>query len=116
MKSKKFEITFPIFADYTVHMTVTSDVVAARKKMDSTIGFKYEGSSEVALHDYNDAGDSWLFFSPNPKAGTVAHESWHCVRRMLKWAGAGLDDEVVAYHLEFLVDEVTKHLLSKGGR
>lgn len=41
-------------------------------------------------------------------AGAIAHESWHAVRYILDdWTGGCLDNEVVAYHLGYLVDVVT---------
>jgi hypothetical protein len=39
--------------------------------------------------------------------GTIAHESWHAVRYILEdWVGARLENEMVAYHLGYLVDVI----------
>jgi hypothetical protein len=50
---------------------------------------------------------------PNVTEGTIAHESWHAILNMLVRVGADLDNEVVAYHLGYLVDEIVKLKRSK---
>lgn len=54
-------------------------------------------------------GDSWVFFKiGNTPVGVVAHESYHAIHHMfLDVIGAKhLDEEIVAYHLDYLVEEI----------
>ena len=44
---------------------------------------------------------------------TVAHECLHAVWAMVKWTGARLDEEIVAYHLGFLVGRVFEFAYKK---
>jgi hypothetical protein len=48
-----------------------------------------------------------MFFElGNCSVGTLAHESWHAVRYMLlDWSKCELDNETMAYHLGWLVDQ-----------
>jgi len=47
-----------------------------------------------------------LFFKRDNSDGIIAHEAWHAVFSMFEWAGAELDNEMVAYHLSYLVDRI----------
>jgi hypothetical protein len=101
------ELNFEAF-DYRVRIIFTSNVVGSRTKRDSLLG-RYDGASALAMHDYvPDKAQSYLFLPLDAAASTIAHECWHVVRRMLALCGAGLDNEVVAYHLGHLVGEVHK--------
>lgn len=54
-----------------------------------------------------DDGLTYMLLNFTASPGTVAHESWHVVYRMLKGLGAKLENEVVAYHLGDLVRKIT---------
>lgn len=96
------ELSFDAFA-YEVHVVFTADVPGSRVKRDNIFG-KYDGSPALGLHSYSpEEPFSYLFLRPDAHPSTIAHESWHCVRRMLHYCGAELENEVVAYHLGYLV-------------
>ena len=57
-----------------------------------------------------------IIIQPDANAGTIAHECWHCVRQMLLHMGATLDNEVVAYHLGYVVNRVTDFKNAKKKR
>lgn len=111
----KTKIRFPVFSDYTVHVVVTEDIMEARAELDYLLG-PCGGGAASALHSYPaDHPVSYLFFNPVLLTyGVVAHETWHCVRAMLEWAGARMENEVVAYHLGYIVDEIHKFLKKKN--
>ena len=68
--------------------------------------FDYDGAG---LYSFNqDKGVGTIFLVYNTDAGTIAHECWHCVKRMFEYVGAHLDNELVAYTLGYLVNEVNK--------
>jgi len=52
----------------------------------------------------------YLVFATDPDPGHVAHEASHAVWYMLKGAGAELDDETFAYHLQHLVAHIHKFM------
>jgi hypothetical protein len=101
------ELKFDAFG-YRVRVIFTNDVVASRIKRDRILG-KYDGSYASGLHSWSaDKAQSYLFLGADARPCTIAHESWHAVRRMLLFCGAELENEVVAYHLGYLVGEIHK--------
>lgn len=91
---------------WTVQIVFTDNVIAYGEHR----GWKAEKEQTVNAITlfFDDSLTSVLVFGNNPSPGTIAHEVWHAVRRMLTHMGAELDNEVVAYHLGYLVEEVYK--------
>lgn len=112
LKERVTKIVFPVFSGYEVYVCISDDIVASRQKRDGYFGEKFTGGDALGLHSYplGSTGISWLFFPIIVRPGTVAHESWHCIFRMMSWVGADIENEVVAYHLGYLVEKVTKAL------
>jgi hypothetical protein len=113
-KSGHTIVHFPVFSDYTVHVEIAADLEDAVKKYKHTrdieVGPDVDG---LAIHvDYEPI--SYLFVPPRCSVGTIAHECWHVVHRMLKHVGVDIESETVAYHLGYLVDKVTD--FSRGGK
>jgi hypothetical protein len=129
MKKTKYgdyerRVLFPSWSNYQVHIIFASDI---RKACSSRFG-------EWAVRDLSDTceafhfnftrgnkfGRSYLFFKlGNCSEGAAAHECWRAVRRLLlTWAGVEtLEEETVAYHLDFLVQAVADfkyELIEKG--
>jgi hypothetical protein len=117
-----FEENIPIPTFLYDICVVFTDADDLHKSVDSrTVVFKNSMSGAEqgarALH-VTAMGKSFLFFRLGKnKAGEewaapdiIAHESYHAVNAMLmKWAGVRtMDEEVVAYHLSYIV----KHVLS----
>lgn len=101
---RKKMVAIPAF-DYKIHIIFTDDVIASRKKIGRLIGDTFSGAAE-AYHVYTDAPESWLIFPHEVTPGTISHEAYHCIRRVMEWIGADSENEVMAYHLEWLVNEV----------
>lgn len=101
-----------MYLDYTVHVVVTNDVIKSGRKRDQTLA---EDAEAEALHIYRKAEcASYLVFNRNPDLGTVAHECYHCVYRLMRWVGADMDNnEIFAYHLGYLVNVVYTFLKPK---
>jgi|SRR6266850_1634961 len=113
MKSRVTTIEFPVLSDYIVHVELTSDM---RKSLD-----KYPPTKIVPLDDATNAitihitGDnfSFMFLPYNVSVGTIAHESWHVINRMLDQLGVKLDSEVVGYHLGYMVNRIFRFARGK---
>ncbi len=96
-------VRFPVFCNYRVHVVVTDDV--QKSHSERKCGDDNDHAGVEALFCTNGKGpESYIFFQREASAGTIAHESWHAVRRMLLDIGSELDNEVVAYHHDYLVD------------
>lgn len=119
MKERIKTVRFPVFVGYEVKIVITDDVVKSRKLRDKILGEPYQYFETAhAMHAWplDGQGISWLFFKPDVEAGTIAHECWHCVRRLMKWLGSELENEIVAYHLAYLVQAVTNHAHKRSAR
>ena len=99
-------VRFPIFSDYTVHIIFTKDI------KESNI--KRYGSFNVgdcdACHRSSNNGHAHLFFKLGDcSSGNIAHEAWHAIHSLfIDFAGVGvMENEVVAYHLGHLVQEIS---------
>ena len=94
--------------DYYVYVIVTEDFDASADKLklrsDDADSLNDGTTGGASLH-VKDNAESYLLIKPNATVKVVAHESWHCVRRMLEYAGAELDNETTAYHLGYLAGE-----------
>lgn len=105
-------IELPAFR-YHITVIVSESVAKSRIARNNVLGV-YGGGEDT---DNNPAGmhsgvkgknRSFLFFRFNPTVGELSHECFHCIWRMMNWIGAELENEVVAYHLTYLTDEIWK--------
>lgn len=115
MYERRKTITFPAFLDYRVVIILTTD----KKKTYE----KFMKMSDVLPNDYNftalhifigEEKTSYLIFTPKDSdPGTVAHECWHCLKQICSWLGAKVENELIAYHLGYLVNEVYSFIHKK---
>ena len=111
MKLSKFGdyekiVEFPVWAKHKVHVIFTKCITDSKKA-------RYKKLEDLenarAIHIISDDGHSHLIFHIDlTDEGVIAHESWHCIRAMLYEYDAELDNETVAYHLQYLVERVHK--------
>lgn len=96
-------INFPAWYTYIV-VVLTEDVQASIHKRASD----YDVENTGAICMKSDTATSMLIFDINAPCGIIAHECWHAIRRMIVFHGGELENEVVAYHLGYLVEQVCK--------
>ena len=97
-------VKFPVLSNYFVHVIFTDHIGRSRKGR-----YGSEGAAEgaAALSSVAVNGHGHLFYNTEKLSeGIIAHEAWHAVFRMFEWVGAELDNEMVAYHLSYLVDRI----------
>lgn len=105
MKNRRSTVTFAVFG-YVVLIIQSRDIVATGKKLKEDLN-----NAEAAFCTKDDQPyKGWLVFGLEPDEGVIAHEAAHCIRHMLTSAGATLDDETFAYHLQFLVGRIHRFL------
>lgn len=101
-RNRRTSIAFPVFRDYTVHVILSHDMKATGRRLHEDLS-----ACDGALVTYPATPrESWLVLGPDPSEDTIAHEAAHAVRAILDEAGAGVDDEVFAYHLGYLVGKI----------
>lgn len=104
---------------YTFHVVKTDNINRSRSKRDKIIGgesWKY-CPTVGGLHSYNDefpVFESYIFLDPKQSLGIISHECYHGLRRMFAMVGAeAVDEEIMAYHLTDLVDQIYEFLNTK---
>ena len=108
MKNKITTIEFPVFGDYFIHVEIFSDLQKTLLKYPQTQSIEdEEGTDALTVHPRNEPV-SFIFLKYNSSAGTIAHESWHAIRRMMQYFGVDIESETVAYHLGYLVNRITQ--------
>jgi hypothetical protein len=114
-KERKKLITFPVFLNYKVHVIVSNNPDRSLQKLENAHKMIVSNGKDFrAMHIcLKEKQTSYLLLPDDATAGEIAHECWHATRYIVNdWAGGGLDNEVVAYHLGYLVQEVYKFVNS----
>lgn len=119
MKARVTHVEFPVFSHYIVHVEVTTDLKKSLAKYPAPQAALrwYEENDEdlgeaITIHEVGH-GFSFIFLPYNVSVGSIAHESWHVVKNMMKYCGIELDSETVAYHLGYLVNQIFKFVRRK---
>lgn len=102
---QKWVLPVPTFS-YYVNLYICEDVTVTCTRLFHN--FKPCVACQVVVDLDQPFTDLFLPLDVTPD--TIAHESWHAVRRMLLYCGAELDNEVVAYHLGFFVRNINRRL------
>lgn len=103
---RNITVEFTVFSNFTMVVEWVDDIEAAIKQHPSIayMADTHSAADAVALYD----GDMtcYIFYNPGVSPGTIAHEAWHAIYSMFKRVGVKITDEVVAYHLGYLVDRI----------
>lgn len=107
-KNKILNIQFAAMGHYDVHVEFSSNPQKALLKYPETKNVEYGKDTQgIAIH-CKDESRSFIFLPFHVSAGTIAHEAWHVIRRMMDYLGIELDNEAVAYHLGYLVNKIAE--------
>ena|ERR1035437_5667 len=108
-------VIFTVLNNYNIEIVVTKDVVESRKRRDFIYG-EYDGEHAAAMHACNGLGAACIIFSEKHRGITdVAHECYHAVQAMMKWAEIH-DSEAEAYHMGYLTKQVYDFVRSRSKR
>lgn len=117
-KNKRVSLNLETYGNYEVIVIITDDIKKTRKGLDKELGFTYDNVdlNIDGLHSYNSAQmKSFILLNPDTSNGVIAHESFHCVVRVMKIIGGKLSnssEESYAYLLDYLVDTI--HAIKKN--
>lgn len=104
LKFKKQSIIVVPYA-YKVNFVVTGDV-------NRYVDWKHpelSGTKQLACHIYEGA-ESWIVLPEKASIDTIVHEVWHCVRRIMMYIHAELENEVIAYLMGWMTEKVVQFL------
>lgn len=108
------KIYLPVFT-YTINVIVTSDIELSRNSRDKEIGHSYKTDGKLyGLHSWNvNKPCCYLFFYHKATLNEITHECYHAISRMFNWIGAEKEEELFAYHLGYLTENVCKIIYNK---
>lgn len=108
----ELQLGFPIFSNYQVVIVFTENIPASVAYLSDRDYFNtpYVGASTAACHLLpEDRGIGYVLFPLRIHAGAIAHECWHAIYGLMNFAGVKFEDEFIAYHLGYLVQQVVEH-------
>ena len=103
MRNRSFKVRFPIFANYEVRIIFSRNLKTTCDRLNTDAY-----PCEACFIPGENKG--WLVFPSAPDEGTIAHEASHVVQELFRHVGARRDDEVFAYHLDYLVSRIHRFL------
>ena len=107
MRNRRTRIRFPVFSNFEVRVIQSRNITATGQR------FGVDTSADQAAVITDPAKfpkRAVLVLGMDADEGTIAHEASHAVRAVLNFAGARTDNEVFAYHLDFLVGRIHRFL------
>lgn len=95
---------------HQLKLVVTNDLLASEKKIRAlyndacTKPASNSTTGALAMHSRG-TRTMYILMPYTCDIGYIAHEVWHIVRALLTFAGAALENEVVAYYIGWLTRE-----------
>lgn len=99
----RHSIKFPAFGGYVIRVVFTDNAAAEFVRLKEP----KPGDAE-AWTITDPEGYAHILLKHDVDAETIAHESFHAVFSLMRFAGAAMEEEVVAYHLGHVVGLITK--------
>ena len=97
-------LSFEVLAKYTIRLIFTEDLM---KSAEGRLGQTPDRTADAFCFHVSNKGMSYIFLPMDAGEGTVAHEAWHIVHKVMEYVGVkDLDNEVVAYYLGHLVEKI----------
>ena len=96
--------------NHEVYIVVTGDVKESRIRRTRLLGDVDLHPHVRALFSSNGCGVSFIFLPLDCENYVRCHEAYHCVNEIMRFIGANHENEVVAYTLSYLIDEIDKFL------
>jgi hypothetical protein len=99
-------VTFEVMANYQVRVVLTNDLL---KSAEGRLGSGPGEEADAFCYHVKGAGRSYIFLPMDAPESTVAHECWHIIHRVMTYCHVvDMDDEIIAYHLDHMVEQVYK--------
>lgn len=102
------DIKFPILANYTVRVIIADNFNAAKPDFIKDINIPQNNEGCCVTHSEHSI--SVIFLRTDFTIGDLVHEASHAVNNLFRYIGAQSDEEIFAYHIQYLVDNTLKGL------
>lgn len=97
--------------NYDLIVVVSDSIQQSRTNRNDILGYYEPDDHHGAMHCYV-GHQSYIFLNYGADIGTIAHETFHFIWRLMQWIGAEHNNEVMAYHLGYYVREIAKFIYS----
>jgi len=115
LKETTFKVKFDVYG-YTADIIFSSNVYESVRKRMKQFNLKEHQlpvTTDGGCHISNKGRQhSTLIIYDRCDSGTVVHESYHCIYRMMKFYGID-DEEAFAYHLDHLCSTIFNKYYTK---
>jgi hypothetical protein len=101
-------LEFPVY-NSKLYVIQCEDIQKGRDELNTVLGPTIIHKDCDGLCSWDDeicTGEFWIHILPSTSTGVIAHEVWHFIYRMFKQFGIKIDNENVAYHLSYTIDEI----------
>ncbi len=118
-KFYELDLFFPVFSNYKVKIVITREPIQVARYIADRDYLREPQPREVAdAFTTSGHGYSFVYLRPDTEIGTIAHEMYHAVEGLMDFIfpGAKRDEEVVAYHLGYIVDKAVEFNLKVAPR
>ena len=106
-KDKVKTVKFSVLNDYKVKIVLTRDLDKALLSFKHTVDVPSGGETTGGITVHVDKERiSYIFIPYGSSTGSMAHEAYHAIQHMLEDCSIELTNEVVAYHLGYLMNEI----------
>jgi hypothetical protein len=98
-----FDVGFEVFG-HKVSIMFCDDVKREMIALHPEVG--QIDDAEALCYMYKRAAMAEIFVKFNAKIGSISHEAFHAIWHLFEYHGMKKDDEGMAYHLGYLVEEI----------
>ncbi len=111
MKEFKTFVPFPPY-NYRIYVIFTDSLEQSANKLSSqglltkSHGISDDGTTDGFSVRMPNQSYSFVILRYHATINQVVHECYHAVSNMFRWIGATHEEEVFAYHMGYLVQEV----------
>lgn len=103
--SNFYDVAFQVLG-HQVSIMFCDDVKRTMAEIHPEVG-RIEDAAAL-IYKYNHAAKSEIFVKFDADIGSIVHESFHAVWNIFEYHGMKRDDEAMAYHMGFLVNEIAR--------
>jgi hypothetical protein len=98
-----FDVGFEVFG-HKVSIMFCDDVKREMMALHPEVG--QIDDAEALCYMYKHAAMAEIFVKFNAKIGSISHEAFHAIWHLFEYHGMKQDDEGIAYHLGYLIEEI----------
>ena len=109
-------LKLPAFG-YTFRIVLTTSFKGSILKREKLLGNQagdWDGDCRALCWNVHNRAVTVIFLPFESDVNNIAHESYHGIRNLMKWVSAKDDEEVMAYHIDWLVGEISKFVVKIG--